>query len=158
MGRPGERGDMGLLGVAKEKARNLHFFDDGSFIFRELEIEKGWLIENNAQGKGIRAFMLPYKLQKHFFGYKSIGSGKVLMTYSRDVVWDPYGQLPNGDKPEKGKGLKEKMMSSIASSTVYQHAVDARPSSLADKMILFCGSVAVLLALSIGAQVAFGGG
>lgn len=144
---------MGLFGTKIERAWNLHFFDDDTFIFRQLEVEKGWLIERDNQGKACSAYMLPYKTRKQFEGYGKIPSCRLTLTYSRDILFDCFNQLKVEEKPEKGKGLKEKTMSGIASATLYHHEVEAKPTSSVDKMILFTGIVAVILGLSIGFQV-----
>lgn len=144
---------MGLFSPVKETTWNLHFRDDDTFQFRQVEIEKGWMIEKDAQGKATGAYMLPYKTQKQFDGFGKIPASKLTITYSRDILLDYFNQLAPAEKPEKGKGLKEKTMSAIAAATLYQHEVEAKPTSSLDKMILFTGSVAVLLALSIGFQI-----
>ena len=143
---------MGLLGAPREKGWNFHIRDDGKFEIRELVLESGWLIEKRGE-KEIAAYMQPYKTVKHFDGYGKFPACNMTVTYPRDILFDPFHQLTLNEKPEKGISLKKQMMSRIAESTVNKHEQDAKPTSSTDKIIIFLGSVIVILAFCIGIQV-----
>ena len=144
---------MGLFSNnQKELIWNFHIRDDHKFIFRKLEMDSGWAIEKDANGKEIAAFMVPYGLLKHFDGYGKIPACNLLVTYPRDVLWDSFNDIPTSQKPEKGKGIRQSYMSGVADATIYKNAQTAKPGSTTDKIVIFLGSVIIILALSIGLQ------
>lgn len=143
---------MGLLSTPKSKGWNFHIRDDGKFEIRQLDLDSGWLIEKHGE-KEIAAYLQPYKTLKHFDGFGKFPACNMTITYPRDILFDPFHQLTLNERPEKGTSLKKQMMSRIAESTVNKHEQDAKPTSATDKIILFLGSVIVILALSIGLQV-----
>lgn len=151
---------MGILTPQKEKVYQTFFREDMTFITRQVEVEDGWKIELNEKKKPIRAFMLPYKLQKHFDGYKNIPPCNMTIDFSRDIVLDSFTQLKDGEKPEKGKPknggdiLKKDMMKKIADAKCHKLEQDARPTSVQDKIVLFMGIVSLILALAIGLKIA----
>jgi hypothetical protein len=137
---------MGLLdGKREEKAIQLHIKGDMHFHFRKLPIQEGFLVEK--QGDAIkRAWLLNYKLQKRFDGYKGIntGAGLVTVCYDRDIIYDPFNQLKEKEKPIKGLDLKKKFIKDIATSTCYKHEVGKKGLQLVDKMIIFVGATMIL--------------
>ena len=148
---------MGLFGTPKEQGTQVLFRDDGSFIIRNLEIVDGFLVEKDNEGVGRYAWMMFYKLLKRFEGFKNIGAGNVTLSYNRDVVFDPFNQLSETEKPEKGEGLKKEFIRKRADAKCYRHERSAKGSLLLEKITVFMGIIAVILALAIGAKAAFGG-
>jgi len=146
---------MNILGAPKEKRTQLYFRDDGGFIFRKLDVEDTFLVEKNQAKEAIKAWMLRYKLLRRFDGYKNIGADMVTISYARDIVFDPFGQLNFSEKPEKGKALIKDFIKKIAEAKCYQHERTAKGSSFSDKITIFLGITMVLLALAMGAKAAF---
>ena len=146
---------MNLFGVPKEKRTQLYFRDDGSFIFRKLDIEDGFLVEKNKSGEIIKAWMMRYKLLKRFDGYGNIGADMVTISYARDIVFDPFSQLKDSETPGKGNSLIKDFVRNIAEAKCYRHEMSAKGSLFADKIVIYMGVVMVLLALGIGVKVAF---
>jgi hypothetical protein len=122
----------------KPKRTQLHFRDDGQFQFRKLDILDGFLVEKE-QELVVKAWLLFYKLQKRFKGYKKIGSDMVTVSYDRDIVLDTFGQLKDAEKPEKGANLKKDFVSKIATAKCYKHEHGGKKKTLMDKMVMFFG-------------------
>lgn len=146
---------MNLFGLAKEKRTQLYFRDDGTFIFRKLDIEDGFLVEKNAQKDIVKVWMMRYKLLSSFDGYKGIGADMVTLSFARDIVLDPFNQLNEGEKPDKGDSLIKSFVTKIATAKCYKHEQTAKGSLFIDKLVLFMGLTMVLLALGIGLKAAF---
>ena len=146
---------MNLFGPPKERGTQLYFRDDVGFQFRKLDIEDTFLVEKNPQKEAIKAWMLRYKLLRRFDGFKGIGADMVTVSYGRDIVFDPFRQLNDGEIPEKGKARIKTFITKIAEAKCYQHERTAKGSTLADKVVVYMGIVMVLLALAIGAKAAF---
>jgi len=146
---------LNIWGIPKEKRTQLYFRDDGNFIFRKLDIEDGFLVEKNKQGEVIKAWMMRYKLLKRFDGYGSIGADMVTVSFARDIVFDPFDQLKDSEKPDKGANLIKDFVRKIAEAKCYRHEMTAKGSLLAEKIVVFMGATMVLLALGIGIKVAF---
>jgi len=142
------------LGVPKEKSTQLYFRDDGGFIFRKLDIEDGFLVEKKS-GEIIKAWVMRYKLLKRFDGYKGVGADKVTISFARDIVFDPYNQLKDSEKPDKGDSLIKDFVRKIATAKCYKHEQTAKGSLFVDKLVLFMGFTMILLAIGIGIKVAF---
>lgn len=145
---------MSLLGLPKERRIQLYFRDDGGFQFRKLDVEDTFLVEKNRAGEATKAWMLRYKLLKRFDGFKNIGADMVTISYARDIVFDPFKQLNESEKPEKGKELVKEFIQKIATAKCYQHERTAKGSTFTDRITLFLGITMVLLALAIGLQAA----
>lgn len=142
------------LRKVKQRRTQLHFRDDGQFEFRKLLIEDGFLVEKE-QDIVVKAWLLLYKLQKRFRGYKKIGSDMVTLSFDRDIVLDPFGQLTDAEKPERGKNLKKDFVKNIAEAKCYRHEHGKKPRTLMDKMVIFMGTAIVGEVLIIGMQAAF---
>jgi len=145
---------MSLFGPPKEKRTQLYFRDDGGFIFRKLDIEDAFLVEKSKKVI-VRAWMMRYKLLKRFNGFKRIGADMVTISFARDIVFDPFDQLATSEKPEKGASLTKDFVRKIAEAKCYTHEQKAKGSLLVDKLVLFLGFTMIVLALGIGAMVAF---
>ena len=139
---------MNLLGPPKEKRTQLYFRDDGSFILRKLDVEDGFLVEK-IKGEIRKAWMMRYKLLKRFDGYGGIGADMVTVSYARDIVFDPFNQLKDGEKPDKGDSLTKDFVSKIASAKCYRHELSAKGSLFVEKIFLFLGTTMVLLGIGI---------
>ena len=146
---------MNIFGAPKEQRTQLYFRDDGGFIFRKLDIEDGFLVEKNGAKEVVKAWMMKYKLLKRFDGYKNIGADMVTLSFARDIVFDPFGQLNDSEKPDKGGELIKEFVRKIAEAKCYRHEVNAKGSTVAEKVVLFMGATMVLMALGIGIQAAF---
>lgn len=143
------------FGVPKEKRTQLYFRDDGGFQFRPLDIENTFLVERGKGKEVNKAWMLRYKLLKRFNGFKNISADMVTVSYARDIVFDPFRQLNDSEKPEKGKALIKDFIKKIAEAICYQHERTAKGSTFTDKITLYLGITMVLLALGIGIKAAF---
>lgn len=146
---------MSLLGTPKEQRTQLYIRDDGTFIFRKLDIEDGFLVERNAKKEIVKAWMMRYKLLKRFDGYGNIGADMVTISFARDIVFDPFNQLNDSEKPDKGAELIKDFVRKIAEAKCYRHEREAKGSVLADKIVWFMGITMVMLGLALGAKAAF---
>ena len=104
----------------------------------------------------VMAWMMPYKLLKRFDGWGKVGADMVTVSFARDIVFDPFGELSGGEKPIKGADLRKDFVRKIAESTVYRHRQQAKGSLIMDKVTTFLGVVVILLALAIGLKVGLG--
>jgi len=145
----------GIIGTPKEQRTQLYFRDDGSFLFRKLDVEDGFLVEKNKAKEIIKAWMMRYKLLKRFDGYKNISADMVTLSFARDIVFDPFNQLKEGEKPDKGADLVKGFVRKIAEAKCYKHEQTAKGSLFMDKLVVFLGTTMILLALGIGLKVAF---
>ena len=139
----------------KEQATQLLFRDDGTFIFRKLDVEDGFLVERDTTDNIVRAWMLHYKLLKRFNGFKDISADRLTISYNRDIVLDLFDQLSDVDKPSENGKFKRDYIRHVAEAKCYQHEQKAKPTIWADRMTMWMGAVMVLLALGIGVAVAF---
>ena len=146
---------MNLFGTPKERGTQLYFRDDGGFLFRKLDIVDGFVVDRNKSGEAVKAWMMKYKLLKRFDGYKGVGADMVTISYARDIVYDPFGQLKDREKPDKGDSLIKDFICKISTAICYKHERTAKGSVFAEKIVLFMGATMVLLALGIGVKVAF---
>ena len=144
-----------IFGTPKEQGTQLYFRDDVGFQFRKLDIEDTFLVEKNSQKEATKAWMLRYKLLRRFDGFKGIGADMVTVSYARDIVFDPFRQLNESEKPEKGKALIKDFVKKIAEAKCYQHERTAKGSTLAEKVVVYMGIVMILLALAMGIKAAF---
>lgn len=146
---------MGILGEKKERGIQLKIRDDGDFVFRELDIIDSFLVEYDGQNNAKKAWMMPFKLLKNFNGLKGVfKAGRVIVSYERDIVYDPYNQLGPGEKPEQGREIKKKYVTKIAEGKCYQHEHSHKTSFFMDKFVIFLGCTCLILALAIGIQQA----
>jgi hypothetical protein len=94
---------MGIFGGdLVEKALQLYFRDDLRFVFRRLELEDTFLEQRNKDKTIVKGWKHFYKNQFPFVGYKNIPAGMVTLSFGRDVILDPYGLVPEAEKPDKG--------------------------------------------------------
>ena len=106
----------------------------------------------------IKAWLLFYKLQKRFKGYKRIGFDMVTISFDRDIVLDTFGQLSDAEKPQRGADLKKSFVSNIATATCYKHEHTDKKRSLLDKMVMYLGMALLCELAIILLQVAMKGG
>lgn len=130
------------------KRTQLHVMDNSDFEFRKLKVLDGFLVETENEAVK-RAWMLPYKIQKRFGGYKSIGADSVTVCYDRDILLDTFGQMKDSEKPERGKNLKKQFVRDIATATCYKHEAGKKGLQLIDKMIIFIGTTIILEVIGI---------
>jgi len=141
---------FGIKSIPKERGIQLYFRDDGSFEFRKLDIEDSFLVEKDAKGNIIKAWIMYFKLLKRFLGFKNIATDMVTVSYSRNIIFDPFNQLSNEEAPTENGKLKKEFVKRIAESKCYQHEQKAAPTLIMDKLTLFLGTLMILLGLAIG--------
>lgn len=141
------------LGPPEEKRTQLYFRDDGGFLFRKLLVEDTFLVEKTNAQETNKAWMMRYKLLKRFDGFKNIGADMVTISYARDIVFDPFRQLNQSEKLEKGKQLVKGFVKKIAEAKCYQHERSAKGSLFAEKIMLYLGICIVVLALAFAIKV-----
>jgi hypothetical protein len=147
---------LGLFSISspKEKGTQLYFRDDGSFQFRKLLIEDEALVEKNDASVVLKAWKMLYKLLKQFDGYKGIAADNVTISFGRDIIFDPFNQLNETEKPSKGKALKKDFIKNIAEAKCYMHEKTAKPSLIMDRFTLFLGGTMIIMAIGLMAKIA----
>lgn len=145
------------LRKVKQRRTQVHFRDDGQFEIRKLDIEDGFLVEKE-QDIVVKAWLMLYKLQKRFRGYGKMGSDMVTLCFDRDIVLDPFKQLSDKEKPERGNDLKKEFVRNIATAKCYRHEHGKKPKTLMDKLVMFLGTAIIIQLLIIGMQAYMKGG
>ena len=146
---------MGLTKPPIEMGQQLLIRQDGSFIFRKLPIVDGYLVEYNSEQIPVNAWMMQYKLLKDFKGYKTIPAGKVTISHAGDTIFDPFNQLNDTEKPDRGEDLKKTWVTKVAESVCYRHEKTVRGGLTMDKYTTYMAVVMILLALGLGAKAVF---
>lgn len=139
-----------FTGNPVEKGKVFHHRDDGAFQFIERHIEDNALIEKGNNDMWVKAWALFFKLEKDFAGYKNLKPGRVTVTYGRDIIFDPFGELGEEEKPEKGRQLIKKFIAAEAEAKCYKHEKAPTESLVFNKAVWFIGSVMVILGLALG--------
>ncbi len=142
---------------SKPVGTQLLFLDDGSFQFRKLAIKDGFLLEYEGSEPS-RSWMQVLRLQKRFKGHGNIKPCLVTLSCERDILLDPFVQLRESEKPEKGPGIKKNFITAIASAACYKHEKHRTAMNLVDKLILFFGATMLLEVFILGIIVAQKGG
>lgn len=137
-------------GNPKERRTQLYFRDDGTFEFRKLDIEDSFLVDKDTKGSIIRAWIMYFKLLKRFPGFKNIGADMVTISYSRNTIYDLFGQLTKEETPTLEGKLKDGFVKRVAESKCYQHEQKAASGLIMDKLTMFLGTLMILLGLSLG--------
>jgi len=140
----------------------LYFRDDGKFTFRKLNIEDTFLVEKRGDDiiKGWKHF---FKLQFPFAGLggklaefkKGIGADMVTLGFDRDIIFDPFNQVPVTNNPNSGKPAKtdtavKQWTAQVAESQRYKVMNKPGTSLLLDKVTLWLGIGLILLILILG--------
>ena len=155
-----------IFGTPKEKRTQLHFRDDGTFKFRQLEIEDTFLVEKD-KDEIIRGWKHLYRNQFPFAGYKGIKPDQVTVSYDRDIILDPYNLVEKDeDNPEKrtkmaldavegGKELKgtRAWLSDVGEARRLKLLANRAKNSNYNKIIIFLGAALMVELLIIGIQV-----
>lgn len=157
---------LNITGPPKEKAFQLHFRDDNSFEFRQLDIEDTFLIEKDKEEikRGWKHF---YRNQFPFAGYKNMKRGQVTLSFDRDIILDPYGIIANDvDNPEKREktvidmfGGETKLkgtrawLSDVGEARRMKMMANRAKNNNYDKIILFLGCGLVIQLLILGIEV-----
>jgi len=160
---------MGLLGlfggVEKEKRTQLFFRDDGSFVFRRLEIEDTFLVVKK-DGDIVKGWKHFFKNQFPFGGYSNIGADMVTLSYDRDIILDPYNLVGEKEKPDEavaqdskgnGKGQiksAQPWLVEVGNARRLKMISNRGKSSIFDKIVLFIGATLIFEVLIIGIMVA----
>lgn len=142
-----------LTGAPKEQRTQLHFRSDMRFQFRNVELEGSDQVIKQ-DGEIVEAWPDFFNLQKSFNGYKNINAAKVTVVFDRDIILDPFKQLSDEEKPEKGRRLVKSWITRIGESQRYK--VQNKPGRmlLLDKITMFLGTALVLEWVIIGINIA----
>ena|SRR3990172_7909042 len=146
---------MGLfskLGIGKERRTQLFFRDDGKFVFRRLPIEDT-VLEQKVNGEVKSCWKHFFQLQFPFQGYKNIGADMVTLGYARDIILDPFGILPAGEKPIPGHRLDKEWITEVAETQRYKHQNKPQKTLLTDSVTVVMLVIDVILALTIAMKV-----
>lgn len=147
---------MGLFKPPQELGQQLLFRDDGCFMFRGLPISDGYYAEKDEHQEPVQDWMLNYKLLKNFNGYKGVApAGKVTISHTRDILFDPFNQLAEKEKPDRGEDLKKSWATKVSESVCYRHEKNVKLGLTMDKYTIYLSVVMVILALALGAKAAF---
>lgn len=137
--------------VNNPKRTQLFFRDDYTFNFRRLPIYKGFFIVGK-KDKPLAAWAHKFNLQFNFNGHNRISADAVSIGFDRDILFDPFDILKDDEKPKKGIGktdfLKQKWVSDIATSSVYEHQQQKPKSLIMDRVTLGLTVVLVMMGLA----------
>lgn len=147
---------MNIFGPGKEHCNQLLFRDDRKAVYRKLPVEHG-LVQERQNESVINAWPMPYSVLKRYEGGNGLPKGMYLLSFNRDIILDPFKQLKDEEKPEKGKTLVKDAISEMATSTVYRHSLGGK-KSIMDKLTVGVIVVMILFGLWIGLAVALNGG
>lgn len=142
---------MNLLGPGKEFCNQLLFRDDRKFTTRKLPIEHSIVMEKKNE-VAVNAWAMPYSVLKQYQGGYGIPKGQYLLSYGRDILFDPFDQLRPDEKPEKGKTLIKDSIKDQATSTVYRHSLGGKRSVM-ERLTVGVVAVMILLGLWVGLAI-----
>jgi hypothetical protein len=135
---------MSIFGTPKESRTQLLFRDDGKFIFRKLEVEDTFLQEKNKDNVIVKGWKHFYKLQFPFPGGQGVKADMVTLSFSRDVVLDPYNLIDYRDIPDnKGNPAKvgiAQWLVDVGQARRLKMIVKRGKGSIYDKITLFLGA------------------
>ncbi len=138
---------MGLFSTPTEKRTQLYFRDDGKFVFRKLDIEDTFLAEKNKEGAIVNGWKHFYKNQFPFPGGMGIAADMVTLSFSRDIILDPYGIVKETEKPtkgflkdEEGKPRPKSWLVEVGKFRRLKMLTKRGQSSVADKVVWFLGA------------------
>ena len=142
---------MGLFSGNVEHKTQLYFHDDGSFQFRNLQVEEACLVEKE-EGKFIKAWKHFHGGQLRFDGRKGVfGAAMVSLGFDRDVILDPFNRVPvletPGGKPAKTDTSIRKWLALIGESQ--RHKIMSKPTNmlLIEKITIILGVLDILMLL-----------
>lgn len=146
---------MAIISNSKNANFVLHFYDDESFIHRQLETMDKFLIEK-VNDKITRAWALLFKLRFRFDGVKGISAGMYTITHNNDTVYDPFNQVgkafTNGKGKEilrKGGGAVQELIKTTKENTFNKHLKSKKNNPHFDKAFWLIGGVIVVLGIAI---------
>ncbi len=147
------------FGAPKEKRTQLHFFDDGSFEFRERLIEDSCFVTKQ-DGIVTKAWKHFYSNEIPFNGYKGIHADAVTMSFDRDFILDLFNKVPTSvdvsGKPKKNENDIKKWTAQVAESQRFKVMNKGGSSTILDKVTWFLGIGLLLMILAYGAMKAWG--
>lgn len=143
---------MNIFGPGKEYCHQLLFRDDRKIIGRKLPVEHG-IVQEKQNDRVLNGWPMPYSVLKRYEGGNGLEKGMYLLSFNRDIILDPFKQLKDDEKPEKGKSLIKDAIKDMATSTVYRHSLGSK-RTLIDKLTVGVISTMVILGLCIGLSVA----
>ena len=126
----------------------LYFREDSKFKFEQKEVQDTYMIEKK-DSKVSRAWKLFHALVKDFAGYKSIPKGGIILGFGRDIVLDPFKQLQDDEKPEKGKKIIKPWVTQVATAQCYKAQKEAHTMLSINRQIAIEGVVAGILLIPL---------
>ncbi len=136
----------------KSFATQFHIRNDGDFEFRKALVEDNFQQEKN-QEEVVNAWMHFFKLAKRFTGYRSLKPCMATICFDGDILLDPFRELKDSEKPQKGRELVKDFVTDIATAKCYRHE-HGKHSSTIDRLVLFFGSVMIVEVFIILLEVA----
>jgi hypothetical protein len=147
---------MGLLTSSEEKRTQLYFRDDRKFQFRKMTLEHSCIVEK-ADGKYKRAWKHFYNSEIPFSGYKNISGDSVTLSYSRDIILDPFNRVKigknPGDKPSTDESSLKVWISKIATNMRHVYSTKRETRSAGD--VIFWLIIGIDIVLLIGWAIKF---
>lgn len=140
--------------MAREIRMQLYNHEDTSFEFIKRELEIGCLVErkNNEIMRGWKDF---YGTLFTFPGHGKMKPSYVSLGYSRDIILDPFNQVPTGemiDEKPVGNSVKIKeWIAKIGANQFHLMYSKSKAATLYDKAIIALICIDILEALVVGA-------
>lgn len=134
--------------IPKEKCPQFYFRDDNTFLHRRLPLENHVVKEKKGMDV-IATWECPAELLKDFEGYKGIRPGCVLVSYSRDIIYDPFNQLAGLTQEQaENKQPSITVIEQRSTEAIYRHE-KAKPQNKTDKMFTILGLTMAILAFAV---------
>lgn len=145
-----------LKGTPKEAGTVIIRHDSGYLEFREFDMENESVLEKDNNGIAKRAWPWKFDLIKDFSLPNSDETKKALLVFDRDIVFDPFEELPNNDpaKPQT-ENTRITTVARIANKTAQQHAQET-PGIIYNRGILFLGVTMFILAIGLALKAGLG--
>jgi hypothetical protein len=141
---------MGLFSGNEPKKTQLFLRDDRKFQFIKRPLKHSCLVEEQ-DGKIKRAWKHFYNAEIPFAGYKNISGDSVTLSFSRDIILDPYNKIKVGDNPnEKPRANSTDLKNWIAKIAtnmrhIYSHKRETR--TVGDVLFWLIVGVDILMAI-----------
>ena len=140
------------------KRMQLFFDDDNTFMFIKRRMEFACLVEMSGELVK-RAWKHFFSTQKNFPGYKKIPAGTVTLSSARDIILDPFNQVPAGEsitqKPGSVPESIKKWIAKVAENQRFLYRGKRRSTTISEWVIIGELCVFIMFALAIVARFAF---
>ncbi len=133
----------------KPKRTQLFFGDDGTFVFRKLLIEYGFLVTKKEKdiSAGWKHF---FRAQYPFAGIKGIPADHVTLGGARDIILDPHGIVAEDEKPKKNRALNDNpWITHVADAAKYRALIKRMGERWLEWFTLVCGGLTVLVVIAM---------